>query len=1322
MLFCLGNGILLTAQHVDHPKGWEVTRMGDLSAPTANVIIFDPMDPPPGLYIANNESIVSRPDGYISRHSTNDTLAFDYKNVSGYRNAQLRLSVSSTKLSPDAFTELEVIDLVQNGASEWENVLIPIDISLQKTAFIKWELVVEGELLYDPKSTVRDSFSDKFLRYEMKEFAGFDPILKSESTFHDQYEITLNRVPYDLFLEEVNLTGEGYRVQLYDGKDVITYEPQQETKTYKGINKTTGGQVRLTISGDFVYGFIEVGTETFYIEPAVFYDKAQSPQSMLVYSNKDVAIYPEKTCAFDENIHSGKSNISTHQKNSPNCGIVQYAIACDYSMLVKYGSVANLINRNLGVMNNVQSNYIGWFSRNYIFEIGEQFLVTCSGCDPWTSSTDSGDLLDSFSSWGGSGFSVNHDVASLWTNRDFDGTTIGVAWVGAVCFTSYKYNINQDFNSNAQQIRVLLAHEMGHNFGASHDASGAPHIMAPSVSSSTTWSSQSQTQVNAHMSGTSCVSNCPPLVAPQCGGRFYDTAGADLPYANNEDYTITICPDGTTDYVSILFNFFKTEAAQDILTCYQGEDTNGTILWSHSGLNLPPVNPAVSTHTSGCLTFRFVSNGSTNQEGWSAVINCLDGDYCPPPSSPQATNITENSAVLTWTELGSATSWDVELVSSGSVPTGAPTYTGVSNPHPVSGLNEGTLYSYYVRSRCSAVNFSDWVGPISFITTSSGVVNDVCATAIPVTVHTLEQCPSLAINGTTVSANSSIPTACVGTGPYPDAWYTFNTGSNNGFNFKINAEPGAHLGMQLFVTCGGNSVFCTPNVTNYNTNITGFPQNTTIRVRLFTDLSTGQTGTFSLCISGIPPAPNDVCTSAISLTPGVTCNNVTGSTTLANSTGLPAVCNADNAGTPRDVWYQFVADGFHNYSVNLSNMALDGVMILYSGQCNALVQENCADDVIGTGVEQLQTGQLDAGTYYVRVYGFGSSGSFSICVTQSETDIASGVTNNCTVYPMQNGGGTWINIDDTGGNIIASVHLNGQTVSPAFTPTLYVTNDIRQDANGQRYVGRDIAIASTENGFDSPVTLRLFYTAAEIDALIASDDGVMSLSDINITKTTIDCQGAFTGQGEFYQQTGSGVYGNGYYIDIQVNSFSTFYAHGGLSALPVSLLHFDGTSRPGGNLIQWKVENEDQLSHYELQRSSDARSFTAISHETAKAIGFNQFEYSYLDRNPLSEGYYRLASVDLDGTRSLSQTILIKRDQDIPFSIYPNPVNNRIFISGLKVDKVNYSILDLNGKVLDTGQLDLQSGIDVQSLESGVYLLRTVNGDRQDYTRFVKMD
>ena len=40
-----------------------------------------------------------------------------------------------------------------------------------------------------------------------------------------------------------------------------------------------------------------------------------------------------------------------------------------------------------------------------------------------------------------------------------------------------------------------------------------------------------------------------------------------------------------------------------------------------------------------------------------------------------------------------------------------------TNPYTYTGLNPSTQYEFYVRSYCSAVNQSNWVGPINFFTT-----------------------------------------------------------------------------------------------------------------------------------------------------------------------------------------------------------------------------------------------------------------------------------------------------------------------------------------------------------------------------------------------------------------------------------------------------------------------------------------------------------------------------------------------------------------------------------------------------------------------------
>ena len=75
------------------------------------------------------------------------------------------------------------------------------------------------------------------------------------------------------------------------------------------------------------------------------------------------------------------------------------------------------------------------------------------------------------------------------TGRNFDGTTAGVAWLGVNCAKGFATGISQLLGSGGSRIALtaaVIAHELGHNFGASHDiqnGSACPSgfIMAPTV-------------------------------------------------------------------------------------------------------------------------------------------------------------------------------------------------------------------------------------------------------------------------------------------------------------------------------------------------------------------------------------------------------------------------------------------------------------------------------------------------------------------------------------------------------------------------------------------------------------------------------------------------------------------------------------------------------------------------------------------------------------------------------------------------------------------------------------------------------------------------
>lgn len=96
---------------------------------------------------------------------------------------------------------------------------------------------------------------------------------------------------------------------------------------------------------------------------------------------------------------------------------------------------------------------------------------------------------------------------------------------------------------------------------------------------------------------------------------------------------------------------------------------------------------------------------------------------CFNPSSLTAAAITADGAELSWNQDGIVASWNIEIVTSGTAPTGTPTYTGVTNPYTVSGLTAVTSYDYYVQANCGS-ELSDWTGPFTFETLCDVYVPD----------------------------------------------------------------------------------------------------------------------------------------------------------------------------------------------------------------------------------------------------------------------------------------------------------------------------------------------------------------------------------------------------------------------------------------------------------------------------------------------------------------------------------------------------------------------------------------------------------------------
>ena len=89
---------------------------------------------------------------------------------------------------------------------------------------------------------------------------------------------------------------------------------------------------------------------------------------------------------------------------------------------------------------------------------------------------------------------------------------------------------------------------------------------------------------------------------------------------------------------------------------------------------------------------------------------------CMYPTNFAATSVGETSVTLSWTELGTSESWNIEYGPMGFTPGDGISETVTdSTTYTVENLAESTAYDFYVQSNCIGME-SDWVGPITVVT------------------------------------------------------------------------------------------------------------------------------------------------------------------------------------------------------------------------------------------------------------------------------------------------------------------------------------------------------------------------------------------------------------------------------------------------------------------------------------------------------------------------------------------------------------------------------------------------------------------------------
>lgn len=342
-----------------------------------------------------------------------------------------------------------------------------------------------------------------------------------------------SEVPWNIVLHESNLLHDDYHMSFIDDSGVARIYKGSAPVPMRGyIQGNPNSQVSLTFNDGYVGGMIKTAKETYYIEPA----RNKAENTFAIFPASSIENNHEHHCGTTSEHHVHREHTTHRSVSAGDCYEVEWEIVSDFQMFQTHGSISAVENHNVTVANDVQTNYDGVddFADEVQFILLAQTVFTTANSDPFTSNTDAGTLLGNFRTWGNSNLG-NNDVASLWTGRDFDGGTIGIAYVDAIC-TSFGYNCLQDFSNNAEEKRVMVAHELGHNFGCEHDAQGSDFIMAPSVSEATAWSSTSMGVVEATLTSAGCFGTC--------------TSSTQAPTANFSYTYLSECVVGEVSFVN----------------------------------------------------------------------------------------------------------------------------------------------------------------------------------------------------------------------------------------------------------------------------------------------------------------------------------------------------------------------------------------------------------------------------------------------------------------------------------------------------------------------------------------------------------------------------------------------------------------------------------------------------------------------------------------------------------------------------------------------------------------------------------------------------
>lgn len=295
----------------------------------------------------------------------------------------------------------------------------------------------------------------------------------------------------------------------------------------------------------------------------------------------------------------------------------------------------------------------GIYSQEIGIQINVPLIETYSdAADPFTDESNAGALLSELITYRQNTPAQNNlGLTHLYTGRDLDGSTVGVAFDNVLCRNDAGAGLSEG-NGSATFDSLVAAHEIGHNFGAPHDgeeggtceAEPLDFIMAPILNGSTQFSQCTISIMQANVAQASCVTALPTVdMSIALNGQ-----PASVLLGNSPEFTVELNNNGASQATNVAAditlpnNLTLVSATASSGSCSSGAGNVNCQLGDIAGLSGRTVTLSTTASAVGVGTFdATVTSDFDERAGNNQVSMQLNVDPAVDlvVNSPTASNI-----------------------------------------------------------------------------------------------------------------------------------------------------------------------------------------------------------------------------------------------------------------------------------------------------------------------------------------------------------------------------------------------------------------------------------------------------------------------------------------------------------------------------------------------------------------------------------------------------------------------------------------------------------------------------------------------------------